>query len=159
MFCRGGRNGMGCFVRGVKNSMGCFVRGHKNSMGCFVRGGKSLWDVLCGVTKNGMGCFDPICFVLHSLQLYTDCIENCGLFWSNRGHIYAQQDYGWFNTFKRLGLTPSIRCLHKGPFVLIAVSHLSKTHFRDTLFACRVMLVAFLSSADFSQNQLFQRIL
>ena len=46
--------GMGCFVRGDKNSMG---------MGCYVRGGKSLWDVLSGVAKNGMGCFVPGCFV------------------------------------------------------------------------------------------------
>ena len=27
------------------------------------RGGKSLWDVLSGVTKNGMGCFVPWYFV------------------------------------------------------------------------------------------------
>ena len=54
---------MGCFVRGDKNSMGCFVRGDKNSMGCFVRGGKSLWDVSSGVSKNGIGCFVPGCFV------------------------------------------------------------------------------------------------
>ena len=26
-------------------------------MGCFVWGGKSMWDVLSGVAKNGMGCF------------------------------------------------------------------------------------------------------
>ena len=32
-------------------------------MGCFVRGGKSLWDILNGVSKNGMGCFVPGCFV------------------------------------------------------------------------------------------------
>ena len=32
-------------------------------MGCFVRGGKSLWDVLSGVSKNGMGCFVLGCFV------------------------------------------------------------------------------------------------
>ena len=56
-------------------------------------------------------------------------------------------------------LTPNLRCLYKGPFVLIAVSQLFKTHFRDTLFACWVMLVAILMPADFSQNQLFQRIL
>ena len=43
--------------------MGCFVRGDENSMGCFVWGGKSLWDVLSGVAKNGMGCFVPGCFV------------------------------------------------------------------------------------------------
>ena len=43
--------------------MGCFVRGDKNSMGCFVQGGKSLWDVLPGVSKSGMGCFVPGCFV------------------------------------------------------------------------------------------------
>ena len=54
---------MGCFVRGDKNSMGCYVRGDKNSMRCFVRGGKSLWDVLSGVAKNGMGFFVPGCFV------------------------------------------------------------------------------------------------
>ena len=46
--------------------MGCFVRGDKNCMGCFVRGGKSMRDVLSGVAKNGMGCFVPGCFVLHS---------------------------------------------------------------------------------------------
>ena len=54
---------MGCYVRGDKNSMGCYVRGDKNSMGCFVRGGKSLWDVLSGVAKIGMGCFVLGCFV------------------------------------------------------------------------------------------------
>ena len=32
-------------------------------MGCFVRGGKSVWDVLSRVAKNGMGCFVPRCFV------------------------------------------------------------------------------------------------
>ena len=63
MFCRGGKNGMGCYVRGDKNSMGCYVRGDKNNMGCFVWGGKSFWDVLSGVSKNGMGCFVPGCFV------------------------------------------------------------------------------------------------
>ena len=57
---------MGCFVRGGKNGMGCFVRGDRNCMGCFVRGGKSMRDVLSGVSKNGMGCFVPGCFVLHS---------------------------------------------------------------------------------------------
>ena len=36
---------------------------YSGSMGCFVRGGKSLWDVLSGVAKNGMGCFVPGCFV------------------------------------------------------------------------------------------------
>ena len=56
-FVRGGKNGMGCFVRGDKNCMGCFVRGDKNCMGCFVRG------------KNGMECFVPGCFVLHSEKL------------------------------------------------------------------------------------------
>ena len=61
-FVRGGKNGMGCYVRGDKNSMGCYVPGDKNSMGCFVRSGKSLWDVLSGVSKNGMGCFVPACF-------------------------------------------------------------------------------------------------
>ena len=25
-----------------------------------------MWDVLSGVSKNGMGCFVPGCFVLHS---------------------------------------------------------------------------------------------
>ena len=63
---------MGCYVRGDKNSMGCYVRGDKNSMGCFVRAGKSLWDVLSGVSKNGMGCFVPGCFVrlpLHACVL------------------------------------------------------------------------------------------
>ena len=67
-FVRGGRNGMGCFVRGGKNGMGCFVRGDKNCMGCFVRVGKSMRDVLSGVSKIGMGCFVLGCFVLHSLS-------------------------------------------------------------------------------------------
>ena len=40
-----------------------FFRDDKNSMGCFVQGGKSLWDVLSGVSKNGMGCFVLGCFV------------------------------------------------------------------------------------------------
>ena len=62
IFCPGWQNGMGCFVRGDKNSMRCYVRGDKNSMGCFVWGGKSLWDVLSGVAKNGMECFVPGCF-------------------------------------------------------------------------------------------------
>ena len=46
--------------------MGCFVRDDKNCMRCFVRDGKSLRDVLSGVAKNGMGCFVPGYFVLHS---------------------------------------------------------------------------------------------
>ena len=72
-FVRGGKNGMGCYVRGDKNSMGCYVRGDKNCMGCFVRGGKSLWDVLSGVLKNGMGCFVPGCFVrLPHRYIYTN---------------------------------------------------------------------------------------
>ena len=50
---------MGCFVRDGKNGMGCYVRDDKNSMGCFVWGGKSLWDVLSGVSENGMRCFCP----------------------------------------------------------------------------------------------------
>ena len=62
-FVRGDKNSMGCYVWGDKNSMGCYVRADKNSMGCFVRGGKSLWDVLFGVSINGMGCFVPVCFV------------------------------------------------------------------------------------------------
>ena len=57
---------MGRFVRGGKNGMGCFVRGDKNCVGCFVRGGKLKRDVLSGVSKIGMGCFVPGCFVLHS---------------------------------------------------------------------------------------------
>ena len=65
-FVWGGRNGMGCFVRGGKNGMGCFVRGDKNCTGCFVGVGKSMRDVLSGMSKNGMGCFVPGCFVLHS---------------------------------------------------------------------------------------------
>ena len=69
-FVRGGKNGMGCYVRGDKNSMGCYVRGDKNSMGCFVLDGKSLWDVLSGVSKNGMGCFVPGCFVWLPKTLY-----------------------------------------------------------------------------------------
>ena len=56
-FVRAGKNGMECYVRGDKNSMGCYARRDKKSMGCFVRGDKSLWDVLSGVSKNGMGCF------------------------------------------------------------------------------------------------------
>ena len=67
MFCLGGRNGMGCFVPGDKNCMGCFVPGDKNCMGCFVWDGKSMRDVLSGVSKKGMGCFVPGYFVLHSL--------------------------------------------------------------------------------------------
>ena len=63
---------MGCFVRVGKNGMGCFVRGDKNCMGCFVRGGKSLWDVLSGVAKIGMGCFVPGCFVLHSGDIFSE---------------------------------------------------------------------------------------
>ena len=43
--------------------MGCFVRSDKNSMGCYVQGDESLWDVLSGVAKDGMGCFVPGCFV------------------------------------------------------------------------------------------------
>ena len=39
--------------------MGCYVRGDKNSKGIFVRDGKFFWDVLSGVSKNGMGCFVP----------------------------------------------------------------------------------------------------
>ena len=35
-------------------------------MGCFIWGGKSLSDVLSGVSINGMGCFVPGCFVMHS---------------------------------------------------------------------------------------------
>ena len=61
--------------------MGCFVRGDKNYMGCFVQGGKSMRDVLSGVSKNGMGCFVPGCFVLHSLGLYRIITnEGCNLF-------------------------------------------------------------------------------
>ena len=67
-FVWGGKNGMGCYVRGDKNSMGCYVQGDKNSMGCFVRGGKSLWDVLSGVAKNGMGCFCPGMFCPAPIQ-------------------------------------------------------------------------------------------
>ena len=63
---------------------------------------------------------------------------------------------GTLRGFKRLGPTPNLRCLYKGPFVLIAVSHLTailkKTHFKDTLFACRVMLFVFLLSADFFEE-------
>ena len=62
---------MGCFVRGGKNGMVCFVRGDKNCMGCFVWGGKLMRDVLSGVAKNGMGCFVPGCFVLHSHKVYS----------------------------------------------------------------------------------------
>ena len=61
---------MGCFVRGGKNGMGCFVQGDKNYIGCFVQVGKSMRDVLSGVSKNGMGCFVPGCFVLHSKSLH-----------------------------------------------------------------------------------------
>ena len=60
---------MGSFVRGGINGMGYFVRDDKNCMGCFVRDGKSMRDVLSEVSKNGMGCFVPGCFVLHSLRL------------------------------------------------------------------------------------------
>ena len=59
---------MGCFVWGGKNDMVFFfVRGDENCMGCFVRGGKSMQDVLSRVSKTGMGCFVPGCFVLHSI--------------------------------------------------------------------------------------------
>ena len=43
---------MVCFVWGGKNGMGCFVRGDKNCMGCFVQGGRSMREVLSGVSKN-----------------------------------------------------------------------------------------------------------
>ena len=55
---------------GGKNGMGCFVRGDKNCMGSFVRGGKLMRDVLSGVSKKGMRCFVPGCFVLHSLCIH-----------------------------------------------------------------------------------------
>ena len=42
---------------------GMLCPGDKNSVGCFVRGGKSLWDVLSGVSKNGKECFVLGCFV------------------------------------------------------------------------------------------------
>ena len=50
-------------------------------MGCFVRGGKSLWDVLSGVAKNGMGCFVPGCFVRlpFFLPLFKNIINVCVL--------------------------------------------------------------------------------
>ena len=51
--------------------MGCYVRGDKNSMGSFVRGGKSSWDVLSGMSKNGMGCFVLGCFVRRSCLVPT----------------------------------------------------------------------------------------
>ena len=86
MLVRGGKNGMGCYVRGDKNCMGCYVRGDKHSMGCFVWGGKSLWDVLSGVSKNGMGCFVPGCFV--RLPPYT-VIQNLGPF-----HIFMSPPQG-----------------------------------------------------------------
>ena len=75
-FVRGGKNGMGCFVSGDKNSMGCYVRGDKNSMGCFVRDGKSLWDVLSGVAKNGMECFVPGCFVRLPSESHVKCLHD-----------------------------------------------------------------------------------
>ena len=43
-----------------------FVQVGRNGMESFVRGGKSIRDVLSGVSKIGMGCFVPGCFVLHS---------------------------------------------------------------------------------------------
>ena len=46
---------MGCFVQGGKNGMGYFVRDDKHYMGCFVRGGKSMRDVLSGVSKKAWG--------------------------------------------------------------------------------------------------------
>ena len=58
------------FVRGDRNGLGCFVRGDKYSMGCFVQGGKSLWDVLSRVSKNGMGCLVLRCVVRLPLNLY-----------------------------------------------------------------------------------------
>ena len=51
------------FVEGVKCGMGWFIQGVRNGMGCFVWVGKSLLDVLSGVSKNGMGCSVPGCFV------------------------------------------------------------------------------------------------
>ena len=45
--------------------MGCHFRGDKNTMGCFVPCGKSLWDVLSGVSKKGMGCFVRLPCGLH----------------------------------------------------------------------------------------------
>ena len=33
-------------------------------------GWKSMWVVLSGVSKNGMGCFVPGCFVLHSITTF-----------------------------------------------------------------------------------------
>ena len=77
MFCPGGRNSMGCFVWGGKNGMGCFVQGDKNCMGCFVRSGKTMRDVLSGVSKIGMGFFVPGCFVLHSFYM-GPCIHRIG---------------------------------------------------------------------------------
>ena len=51
------------------------------------------------------------------------------------------------------------RLTDNGPFVLIGVLHLSKTHYRDTLFVCRVMLVAILLSAVFPQINYFKELL
>ena len=35
----------------------------KTASDVFFRGGKSVWDVLSWMSKNGMGCFVPVCFV------------------------------------------------------------------------------------------------
>ena len=43
------------FCPGRQKWHGMFCPGDKNCMGCFVQGGKSMWDVLSGVLKNGMG--------------------------------------------------------------------------------------------------------
>ena len=53
----------GMFCPGWQKWHGMFCPGWQKSMGCFVGGGKSMWDVLSGVAKNGMGCFVPGCFV------------------------------------------------------------------------------------------------
>ena len=36
-----------------------------------------MWDVLSGVAKNGMGCFVPGCFVLHSILANTQNPFEC----------------------------------------------------------------------------------
>ena len=54
------------FCPGWQKRHGMFCLGRQNEMECFAWDGKSMRDVLTGVSKNGMGCFVPECFVLHS---------------------------------------------------------------------------------------------
>ena len=61
---------MGVFVWGRKTGMVCSVQGDKNCMGCFVRDGKSMGDVLSGVSKNGMGFLSrDVLSYIHKVQM------------------------------------------------------------------------------------------